>query len=60
MLKGLSYLCIGDRPLFAWLCRPFLNLAQNRYEQQQAKIRKVLMKQDKHLRRVLAFAGRFE
>ncbi len=47
-------------PVGGWLCLPVLRLAQNRYEVQQARIRKALMKQDKHLRRVLAFSGRFE
>ena len=60
MLKLIGGLCAGGKPLYGWVCRPFLNLAQNRHEAQQARIRKMLMKQDRHLRRVLAFAGRFE
>ena len=60
MLKLLSGLCRKGKPLGGWMCRPFLRRAQRRHERQQTKIRKVLMKQDKHLRRVLAFSGQFE
>ena len=60
MLKLIIRLCGQGNPLGGWLCLPFLRRAQRRHESQQAKIRKALMKQDKHLRRVLAFSGRFE
>ena len=60
MLRLLSGLCGKGKPLGGWMCRPFLRRAQRRHERQQTKIRKVLMKQDKHLRRVLAFSGQFE
>jgi preprotein translocase subunit SecA len=60
MLSLLSGLCGKGKPLGGWVCRPFLRRVQSRHERQQTKIRKVLMKQDKHLRRVLAFSGKFE
>ena len=60
MLSLVNRLCGQGNPLGGWLCLPFLRLAQRRHEAQQTKIRKALMKQDKHLRHVLAFSGRFE
>lgn len=60
MLSLVNRLCGQGNLLGGWLCLPFLRLAQRRHEAQQTKIRKALMKQDKHLRRVLAFSGRFE
>jgi len=60
MLNWISRFYTQGKPMKGWVCRPFLHLAQRRYELQQAKIRKTLMKQDKQLRRTLAFAGRFE
>jgi len=60
MLRLLSGFCSKGKPLNGWTCRPFLRRAQRGHERQQTKIRKVLMKQDKHLRRVLAFSGQFE
>ncbi len=60
MLRLVNRLCGQGDSVSGWMCLPFLRLAQRRYEAQQTKIRKALMKQDKHLRRVLAFSGRFE
>jgi preprotein translocase subunit SecA len=60
MLKLLSSLCGKGKPVSGLACLPFLRRAQRRHEMQQTKIRKALMRQDKHLRRVLAFSGRFE
>ena len=60
MLRLVNRLCGPGNPVGGWLCLPFLRLAQRRHEAQQTKIRKALMKQDKHLRHVLAFSGRFE
>jgi preprotein translocase subunit SecA len=60
MLRLLSRLCGQGNPFNGWMCLPILRRAQRRHELQQTKIRKALMKQDKHLRRVLAFSGRFE
>jgi preprotein translocase subunit SecA len=60
MLRLLSGFCREGKPLNGWMCRPFLRRAQRRHEKQQTKVRKALMKQDKHLRRVLAFSGKFE
>jgi preprotein translocase subunit SecA len=51
----------GDtRALPTWLASPLLSLAQGGHEARQRRIRKALMKQDKRLRRTLAFSGRFE
>jgi preprotein translocase subunit SecA len=60
ILVWLSRLCGQGKPVPDLMSLPFLRLAQRSYEAEQNKIRKVLMKQDKHLRRTLAFAGRFE
>ncbi|MCP4767155.1 MAG: prepilin peptidase [Gammaproteobacteria bacterium] len=60
MLSLVNRLCGQGNPVSGWLCLPILRLAQRRHEAQQSKIRKALMKQDKHLRHVLAFSGRFE
>jgi len=60
MLNWISRLYAQGKPVDGWVCRPFLHLAQRSYELQQAGIRKALMKQDKQLRRTLAFSGRFE
>ena len=60
MLRLLSRLCPQGTPVSGWACLPFLRRAQRSHELQQAKIRKALMRQDKQLRRILAFSGRFE
>ncbi len=60
MLRLLSRLCGQGNPVSGWICLPILRLAQRRHESQQTKVRKALMKQDKHLRRVLAFSEKFE
>jgi len=60
ILKGLGGLLGRGKPVAGWLAVPLLRLAQRKHENRQAKIRKVLMKQDKRLRRILAFSGRFE
>jgi preprotein translocase subunit SecA len=60
MLRLLSRLCGQGNAVNGWLCLPFLRQAQHRHELQQIRIRKALVKQDKHLRRVLAFSGKFE
>ena len=60
MLRLLSRLCPQGTPVSSWLCLPFLRRAQRKHEFQQTKVRKALMRQDKHLRRILAFSGRFE
>ncbi len=56
----LKSLCGGDRPVPAAVARLILRQPQKRYESSQRRIRKALMKQDKQLRRTLAFSGRFE
>jgi preprotein translocase subunit SecA len=60
MLRLLSRLCPQGTPVSNWACQPFLRRAQRSHESHQAKIRKALMSQDKQLRRILAFSGRFE
>ena len=60
ILRLLSRLCGHGKPIPGWACRPVLRRAQHRHEVQQTRIRRLLMKQDKQLKRVLAFAGRFE
>jgi len=48
------------KPLAKFLSGPLLRLPQQRHEKRQSRIRKQLMKQDRRLRRTLAFAGRFD
>ncbi len=60
ILKILTKLTVGDRPLAAFISKFILYLPQQHNEKQQRRIRKQLMKQDKHLQRVLAFSGKFE
>ncbi|MCP4090138.1 MAG: prepilin peptidase [Gammaproteobacteria bacterium] len=60
MLKLLAFLCPGNRPIPSFLARRVLNRPQMKNENEQSKIRRILMKQDKQLRRTLAFSGKFE
>jgi preprotein translocase subunit SecA len=60
ILRLLSRLRRSGKPIPGLLGLLVLRQAQHRHELQQTKIRKALMRQDKQLRRVLAFAGRFE
>jgi preprotein translocase subunit SecA len=48
------------QPLPGFISRSILRLPQKRHEARQCRIRKQLMKQDRRLRRTLAFSGRFE
>ena len=57
-LAGL--LARGARPVPRIFARTLIEHAQNRHEARQRRVRKLLMKQDKRMRRTLAFAGRFE
>jgi preprotein translocase subunit SecA len=50
----------GTRPMPRLLARALIEHAQNRHETRQRRVRRQLMKQDKRMRRTLAFAGRFE
>jgi preprotein translocase subunit SecA len=60
MLSLINHLFGQGNSVNGLMSLPFLRLAQRRYESQQTKVRKALVKQDKYLRRVLAFSGRFE
>jgi len=60
ILKLISRLCGQGNPIPGLINLPFLRLAQRKHESRQNKIRKAVMKQDKNLRRTLAFSGRFE
>jgi preprotein translocase subunit SecA len=60
ILKALGGLCAHDQPVPAFLGRLFLRLPQHFKERRQRKIRRQLIKQDKYLSRILAFAGKFE
>ncbi len=57
LLAGLAH---RGKPVPDLLAGFTLRLIQRRFEARQARIRKVLMKQDQRLRRTLAFSGRFE
>jgi len=60
VVKLLRRLAGHGRPLPRWLSRLALRLPQRSHEARQCRARKALMKQDKRLRRTLAFSGRFE
>jgi len=60
VLKFLAGLAHTGKPVPAFVSRLVLRLPQHSYEKKQCRMRKALMKQDKRLRRTLAFAGRFE
>ena len=60
VLRFLSGLAGTGKPVPGWLSRKLLRLPQRSHENKQCRIRRALMKQDKQLRRTLAFAGRFE
>ena len=60
MLKLLARFCPGNRPIPGFIANRVLNRPQIKNEKEQSKIRKILMKQDKQLRRTLAFSGKFE
>ena len=48
------------KPVPRVISKMMLRMPQRGFEREQRRIRKALMKQDKRLRRTLAFAGRFE
>ena len=58
--RFLAGLCGKGKPLPALVSRTILRVPQRRHERDQSRIRKALMKQDKRLRRTLAFSGTFE
>lgn len=61
LIPGIMKMFVGSRDAVpAMVAKPLLRLAQRRYETRQRRIRKALIKQDKRLRRTLAFSGRFE
>ena len=60
MLRLMAKFATGKRPLWSWLSRPLLRLPQQSHEREQHRSRKLLMKEDKKLQRILAFSGRFE
>jgi preprotein translocase subunit SecA len=60
MLKLLTKFCPGSKPMPKFIARLILRLPQQRNEKEQSQIRKMLMKQDRQLRRILAFSGKFE
>lgn len=60
MLKILSRFCPGNKAMPGFITRLVLTLPQKKNEHEQSKMRKQLMKQDRQLRRTLAFSGKFE
>jgi len=60
MLKLFSRFCPEDQPIPDSLGKLILRFPQQQNEKQQRNIRKQLMKQDRHLSRILAFSGKFE
>jgi preprotein translocase subunit SecA len=60
MLSLLRRLASATSPLPSWISRWVLRYPQLRNEAEQARVRKLLMKQDQRLLRTLAFAGKFD
>ncbi len=60
VLKFLARLTGTDKPMPTFASRLVLRLPQRSSETKRRRIRKELMKQDRRLRRTLAFSGRFE
>lgn len=60
MLKLIEKLCSGSKPLADFFGKIVLRLPQQKKENDQSRIRKSLMKQDRHLQKTLAFSGKFE
>jgi hypothetical protein len=60
VLRFLASLAGTGKPVPAFVSRLVLRLPQRSHEKKQCRMRKALMKQDKRLRRTLAFSGRFE
>ncbi|MGK0440329.1 MAG: preprotein translocase subunit SecA [Pseudohongiellaceae bacterium] len=59
-LNLLSKLTVGHKSLPPWLSQLIVRLPQKRYEKRQALARKKVTQQDRQLRRILAFSGKFE
>ena len=60
MLKLIDKLCPDTKPLANFIGKIVLRLPQQKKEKDQSKIRENLMKQDRHLQKILAFSGKFE
>ncbi len=60
MLKLIEKLCSDTKPLADFIGKIVLRLPQQKNENNQSRIRKSLMKQDRHLQKILAFSGKFE
>ena len=60
ILKLFGRFAADGKPLHGFIAGALLRRAQRRHEKQQRAMRKALTRQDRRLRRILAFAGRFE
>lgn len=60
MLKSMAKLCPKETPIHHSIGRILLRLPQRKKEKEQNKVRQILIQQDKHLQRILAFSGKFE
>jgi preprotein translocase subunit SecA len=60
ILKILGKFTSGQKHLPGFIARLVLRLPQQKNEREQSRTREKLVKQDRHLRRVLAFSGKFE
>ncbi len=60
MLSLVARFAGDSAPVSSWLSQLVLRLPQRKHEKEQRRIRKQLMQEDKRLRHVLAFSGRFE
>ncbi len=60
MLKMMICSCPGNKPIPKFIGNIILRLPQQKNEKEQRRIRKLLLKQDRHLQRILAFSGKFE
>ncbi len=60
MLKTMASLCPGNRHIPEFIGNLILRFPQKKNEKEQSRIRTLLLKQDRHLQRILAFSGKFE
>lgn len=60
MLKLMAKLCPDNNPIPNMIGKLILRFPQQKNEKKQCQVRRLLLKQDRHLRRILAFSGKFE
>ena len=60
ILKLMARLSSGNKPVPNFIAKWIIRSLQQKKQKEQQQIRKLLIKQDRHLQRILAFSGKFE